>query len=256
MIPSVAIYTEKGGVGKSTSTVGLAAALAEQGKNVLVWDLDPRATTTAWLDVERTDGLHVGAILADADPSGWAVDMAVVVPWSKSIRAIPSHRNVALREADAGEYPEAKLRAALSGYDWPDVIVLDLPNRPGGPLIRAGLAITSTVLYAVTADEDGYDGVRDAVASVARFRSTPWNPTITDGGIVMCRWPVVPSKDARRVLTELRETEGFPKVLDPPIPERVIVREARAGRVWWGTFDAGRVVTDAYAAIAQQIIPD
>lgn len=254
MTPSIAIYTEKGGVGKSTTTVGLAAALDQLGHRVLVWDLDPRATTTAWLDVEPADGMHVGAILAEPDPTGWAADLAVDVPWSTSIKAIPSHRNVALRETDAGEYPEAKLRAALAGFDWPDVILLDMPNRPGGPLIRAGLAIATRVLYAATGDEDGYDGVRDAIASVARFRSTPWNPAVQDTGIVMCRWPVVPSRDARRVLTDLRETAGFPPVLDPAVPERVIVRESRAARTWWGTYEAGRPVADAYAAIATAIL--
>lgn len=52
MQESCAIYAEKGGVGKSTTTVGLAGALAKRGRKGLVWDLDPRATTTTWLDVE------------------------------------------------------------------------------------------------------------------------------------------------------------------------------------------------------------
>lgn len=255
MAPTIAVYTEKGGVGKSTSTVGLAAALAAQGHRVLVWDLDPRATTTAWLDVEPAEeGMHVGAILADPDPTGWAADLAVDVPWSASIKAIPSHRNLALRESGAGEYPEGKLKAAMTGFDWADVVVVDLPNRPGGPLVRAGLAIATTVLYAATGDEDGYEGVRDAVASVARFRQTPWNPGIADGGVVMCKWPVVASRDARRVLEDLRTTEGFPPVLEPVIPERVVVRESRAGRVWWGDFEAGQIVARAYDAIAAQLV--
>jgi chromosome partitioning protein len=261
MRQSCAIYAEKGGVGKSTTTVGLAGALARRGQKVLVWDLDPRATTTTWLDIEpRETGLHVGAIFAAPDPAGWVEDMVVDVPWSVNegtamIKAVPSDRNLALREAESGEYPEGKITAALEGYDWADVILLDLPNRPGGPLVRAGLAAAQRVLYTATGDEDGADGVRDAVPTVQRFRKTPWNPTITDAGIVMCRWPVVASRDARRVLTELSHDTDLPDVLDPPVPDRVIVRESRAARTWWGDYPAGDAVTQAYAIIATQVFP-
>jgi len=256
---SCAIYAEKGGVGKSTTTVGLAGALARQGRKVLIWDLDPRATTTAWLDIEpREAGLHVGAIFAAPDPTGWVEDLVVNVPWAiqegnPMIKAVPSDRNLALREAESGEYPEGKLIAALEGFDWPDVVLLDLPNRPGGLLVRAGLARANRVLYAATGDEDGADGVRDAVLTVARFRRMPWNPTIVDAGIVVCRWPVVASRDARRVLTELTDDTDLPEVLDPPVPDRVIVRESRAARTWWGDYPAGKPVADAYATIAAQI---
>ncbi len=115
MQQSCAIYAEKGGVGKSTTTVGLAGALARRGQKVLVWDLDPRATTTTWLDIEpRETGLHVGAIFAAPDPAGWVEDMVVDVPWSVTegtamIKAVPSDRNLALREAESGEYPEGKI---------------------------------------------------------------------------------------------------------------------------------------------------
>ena len=135
------------------------------------------------------------------------------------------------------------------------MILLDLPNRPGGPLVRAGLAAAQRVLYTATGDEDGADGVRDAVPTVQRFRKTPWNPTITDAGIVMCRWPVVASRDARRVLTELSHDTDLPDVLDPPVPDRVIVRESRAARTWWGDYPAGEAVTQAYAIIATQVFP-
>ena len=255
MRDSCAIYAEKGGVGKSTTTIGLAGALAARGRKVLVWDLDPRATTTTWLDIEpREAGLHVGAIFAAPDPTGWVEDIVVDVPWgNRMIKAVPSDRNLALREAESGEYPEGKLTAALEGYDWPDVILLDLPNRPGGPLVRAGLATAQRVLYSATGDEDGADGVRDAVPTVQRFRKTPWNPSITDAGIIMCRWPVVVSRDARRVLAELNEDPELPDVLDPPIPDRVIVRESRAARTWWGDYPAGALVTSAYDQITTQI---
>ncbi len=59
----LSLFSEKGGVGKTTATVGLARALASRGLNIGVVDLDPRSTATIWLGVEVRRGEHVGAIL-------------------------------------------------------------------------------------------------------------------------------------------------------------------------------------------------
>lgn len=254
-------YAEKGGVGKSTTAIGLSAEAMHRGLRVGLIDLDPRATATTWCDVELAGpGLHVGAIMAESDPTGWAEDIAVDVPWSRDesgaarIKIIPADRNLSRREAETSEYPEAQLRAAIEGWSWqPDLIVIDMPNRPGGPLVRAGLGLAQRVVYVATADEDGADGVRDAVSTVRAFRRTPWNPGIQDAGIVICRWSPVPSRDARRVVAELGDDQDLPPVLQPAIPDRVIVREARAACEWWGTYPAGQVVTDAYRDIYNHV---
>ncbi|MFC6853881.1 ParA family protein [Aquipuribacter hungaricus] len=53
--------------------MSLAMVAAEEGRDVVLVDLDPRAASTKWTGVEPTSkGLHVGAILADEDPAGWA----------------------------------------------------------------------------------------------------------------------------------------------------------------------------------------
>ena len=72
------VYSEAGGVAKTTTAVSLAMSWAEQGRQVVLIDLDPRAAATKWVDVEPTEpGLHIGAVIGNPDPTGWIQDLAV-----------------------------------------------------------------------------------------------------------------------------------------------------------------------------------
>src|SRR3954452_4764852 len=96
-----AVYSETGGATKTTTAVALAVCLALRGRRVLLVDLDPRAAATKWLGVEpKGDGLHVGAILAEPEPIGWAEQLAVPAPWPRvpTLRVLPSGRSVSNRE--------------------------------------------------------------------------------------------------------------------------------------------------------------
>ena len=70
----IAVYSEAGGVSKTTTAVSLAMSAALMGKRVVVIDLDPRAAATKWLNIQPVgEGLDVGAILASAeDTEGFA----------------------------------------------------------------------------------------------------------------------------------------------------------------------------------------
>ena len=72
------VYSETGGATKTTSSVSLAMTAAENGKKVVLFDLDPRAASTKWLGLEPSEEWrHVGAILGNDDPTGWAEDLAI-----------------------------------------------------------------------------------------------------------------------------------------------------------------------------------
>lgn len=254
----LASYSESGGATKTTTAVSLAAISAEQGRRVVLVDLDPRAAATKWLDVEPVGkGLHVGAILAEEDPAGWAAELAVPSSWSPNLRVIPSAREVSLREKEQADHVEVRLRAALDGLDA-DLVVLDCPNRQGGPLILNALTAADSVVYAAKLDEDGLDGVDGAVTTVRRFHATRARiglpPTVHEAGIVVgAVRETVMTRNARRALAELRES--YPQlVLEPFVPDRVIVGEARAARQFYGRYDKGRAVHCAYQALARQVI--
>jgi chromosome partitioning protein len=253
---TVMVYSESGGVSKTTTAVSIAMIAAEQGRRTILVDLDPRAASTKWLDVEPSgDGLHVGAILGDDDPQGWGEDLAVQSAWSKNLRVIPSARNVSNREADRADHAELRLRTALVGVSA-DLVVIDCPNRQGGPLTLSALNAADTVVYASTASSDGVDGVTGARRTVEQFRLSRERigapVTITEAGIVCGSVrETIMSRPAVASIDELRET-GM--LLMPLVPERAIIQEVRITGEWYGNFRKGAPVLDAYTAIVNQVI--
>lgn len=250
------IASEKGGVGKTFATLGLSRELASRGLKVGVIDLDPRATATVWLGVDVPEGEHIGAILGVDDVDGAAADLALPTPWHPAIALVPGSRDLAVLEQTSPEYGELRLRRALAGWDV-DVVLIDAPNRQGGFLIRSALTASTRVVYTTTPDEDGRAGVEWARSNVSRFRTmSPLNPQLAEGGVIVTRWPdTVTTRDARDTLAALEEDLGD-LLLRPFIPERVAVREARKGEVWWGDYRNGRVITESFAGLVDRLWPE
>jgi chromosome partitioning protein len=259
MTQTLAVYSEAGGATKTTTAVSIAVEAARAGLSVTLIDLDPRGATTKWCRIEPVEpGLHVGAILAAEDPTGWAEDMAVASPWAPTLRVIPSSREVSLREKESADHAEMRLKMSLDGISS-DLVVLDSPNRQGGPLILNMLTAADTVVYAGKLDEDGLDGVDGAVTTINKFKRARAQlgvpDTLTVGGIVVGAYEdTVTSRDSKSALTVLDDT--YPgQVLRPLVPRRVMVREARAGGVYYGDYRKGIVVAEAYREIATQLVP-
>lgn len=255
-VQTVMSYSESGGASKTTTAVSLAATAASMGRKVLLIDLDPRAAATKWLGVEPAeDWQHVGAILGDENPEGWANDLALNSSWFPSLKVIPSARSVSNREADRADHAELRLRTSLVGVDA-DLVILDCPNRQGGPLTLAALNAADTVVYAATATVDGVDGVAGARRSVQHFKRSreligaPSN-LVEAGIIVGAVQETVMSRIAANSIDQLRET-GL--LLTPLVPHRTIVQEMRLTQEWYGDYRKGAPVVEAYMELAEKII--
>lgn len=257
---TIAVYSEAGGATKTTTSVSIAVALAESGARVGLGDLDPRGATTKWLGVQpKEKGLHMGAILSDPDPVGWFGDLAVRSQWntkSGELRVVPSDRQLSNREKSSEDHVEVRLLRSLQDVDL-DYVVIDCPNRQGGPLIQNALNAADLVVYAGKLDEDGLDGVDGARMSVQRFRDAKAllgaPDTLREVGIVVgAVRDTVMSRDSRRV-QEIFAAEYGGLLLWPMIPERVVVREARAAGDFYGWYPAGESVYAAYQEIAEKV---
>ena len=249
------VYSEAGGVSKTTTAVSLAMTAAAAGKRVVLIDLDPRAAATKWLDVEPSgEGLHVGAILAAEDSTeGWAEALAVPSGWHDNLRVIPSARSLSNREADRTDHAELRLAASLIDLEA-DLVVIDCPNRQGGPLILSALNAADTVVYAAKPDTDGYDGFIGARESVHKFIAArkmmraPVN--LVEAGVIVSGIENIPSNISKHTLSRFDE-EGT--LLYPIVPQRVIVKEMRETHQWYGLYTKGDPVAAAYAALAEQV---
>lgn len=168
---------------------------------------------------------------------------------------IPSARNVSNREADRADHAELRLKISLIGLSA-DVVVIDCPNRQGGPLTLSALNAADTVVYAATATSDGIDGVDGARRTVAQFRRHRQQlgapDTLTEAGIVVGGVKeTIMSRAAVASLEELRATGLF---LEPLIPDRAIVQEVRISGEWYGQYRKGSRVLEAYTAIAKKVL--
>ncbi len=137
-----------------------------------------------------------------------------------------------------------------------DLVVIDCPNRQGGPLTLAALNAADTVVYAATATNDGVDGVNGARKTVQQFRHSRERigapVTLEEAGIVVgVVRETIMSRPAVASIDELRET-GM--LITPLVPDRAIVQEVRLTGEWYGNYRKGAPVLDAYSAIVDQVI--
>lgn len=141
--PVIAVATPTGGTAKSTTTVTLAALIAEQGRSVLVIDGDSQATATSWLGVELEDGQpSIGDLLHRRA----TLDQVVVDTKVPGVQVIPADRNldgdvIALTAAPGGQN---RLRTVLASVTH-DVVLIDCPGQLNVITINA-LAAASGVL--------------------------------------------------------------------------------------------------------------
>ncbi len=252
----IASYNESGGVGKTTTSVSMGMQSAAAGYRTVLIDLDPRGATTKWLGVDpKEEGLHIGAILANDEVEGWAQELAVPSGWHELLRVIPSHRSVSNREKDTSQGLELRLKESLVGLDA-DVVIIDCPNRQGGPLTLSALYAANKIVYATAATQDGVDGVEGARKSVAEFRRLRERQgavaNLRDVGIVVGNVnETIMSRLAINSIEELRST-GI--MLDPIVPARTIVGESRTLGEWYGRYRKGEPVAAAYKEITRKVL--
>lgn len=256
-IDVVASYNESGGVNKTTTSVSMSMVCASVlNLRTVVVDLDPRGAATDWFNVKPKDeGLHIGAILANDDVEGWAQELAVPSGWHENLRVIPSHRSVSNREKDTAQGLELRLKESLAGIDA-DVVIIDCPNRQGGPLTLSALYAANKIVYATAATQDGVNGVEGARKSVAEFRRLRErqgaSANLTDVGIVVGN--VSETIMTRLAVSSIEQLRDTGLMLEPLIPSRVIVGESRAIGEWYGRYRKGEPVVNAYTEITRKVL--
>lgn len=251
----IIVYSEAGGVSKTTTAVSLATIAAKQGISTLLVDLDPRAAATKWLQVEpKEDWQTISAIIAAKEPEGWADSLALPSTWSENLRVIPSDRDLSNREREHADHSELRLDMSLEGLPE-ELVIVDCPNRQGGMLTQNAFAAADGVVYAATASQDGIDGVEGARESLDRFcrsRARMGAPAnVQELGIVAGAVPEpIMTRVARASINDLEET-GL--LISPVIPRRTIVDQVRMTGEWYGDYEKGQPVADAYTQIFSDI---
>ena len=248
---SCAVMALKGGVGKSTTTLGLAGAAWERGLRTLVVDLDPQANTTAALD-PGSFRYTSSDVLADARP-GVAADAVVQSGWGAGLDLLPSERALEHRAVSVGQDSAQRLRVSLTGVvDTYDVVLVDCPPSLG-ELTRNALAAVQLALVVTEPSFFALPGAEQALGALAIVRAEA-NLALRAAGILVNRARPQTSEHAFR-LAELRAAYGD-LVLATVVPERTSVQQAQGACVPIQTWRSpgAREVADAYEDVLDSLL--
>jgi chromosome partitioning protein len=216
----IAVLNQKGGVGKTTSTINIAAGLAREGKTVLVIDLDPQANATSGLGLERDKILNstyevlVSGALASDSTIPTRIDGLYILPAKTTLAA-------AEQELVAVMSRETVLKNALSTLSF-DYILIDCPPSLGLLSINA-LTAADSVLIPVQTEFYALEGLGLLMQTIQRVQQG-LNPELKLLGVVMTMVDARNSLSAQ-VIAEVKKHFGD-YVFQTFIPRNVRLAEA------------------------------
>jgi chromosome partitioning protein len=244
----VAVANQKGGVGKTTVTLGLAAALAEAGRRVLVIDLDPQASVTKVLGVDPTGCLSMADLLLDG--AGHAIS-EVTQPTSWGVELAPSEIGLARREQQRQLGDEYLLAEALRDADY-DVVLIDCPPSLGVLTIN-GLVAATHVLVVTEPSYVALAGVADLLETVEIIRRR-YNTALQMAGVVVNQ--VDGTTETTTRTGEVETYFGEDLLWRPYVPRRTALREALAKGIpprALGRRRGAEEIADTFQALAGNI---
>ena len=249
----IAVTNQKGGVGKTTTTINLGAALAEEGYNVLGVDLDPQGNASTGLGIEPDDRdfTTYDLLLEDADlddvlrpteVEGLLIAPATVDLSSADIEMMSSERRSYLLY-DALRQPK------IDAFDL-DFIFIDCPPSLSLLTVNAMVAAHS-VLIPLQSEFFALEGLSQLMLSVREVRQSA-NPDLRIEGVILTMYDGR-NNLSQQVETDARETLGD-VVFRTIIPRNVRVSEAPSYSLPVISYDPESKGAQAYRALAQEMV--
>ncbi len=246
----VAIANQKGGVGKTTTAVNLSACLAEQGKRVLLVDVDPQGNSTSGLGIKKEgEEKSIYDVLINEVP----VDEATRDTLIDTLKLVPAHISLAGAEVELvnmlarEQILKRALHATKQTYDY---VFMDCPPSLGLLTLNA-LTAADTLLVPIQCEFYALEGLSLLMNTVKLVRKS-LNPDLDVEGVVLTMF------DSRTNLSMqvVEEVKKFfkNKVYDTIIPRSVRLGEAPSFGLPISRYAPASAGATAYAALASEMI--
>lgn len=246
----ISIANQKGGVGKTTTTINLSACLAEAGKKVLVIDMDPQGNTTSGLGIEKDEAENTiyEVILRTVD-----IKDAIIKDIFDNLDIIPSNVNLAGAEIDLIDVEEREyilkysLAEVKNSYDF---IILDCPPSLSMLTVNA-MTASNTVLVPIQCEYYALEGLTQLMHTINLVKKK-LNPKLELEGVVFTMF------DSRTNLS-LQVVENVKdnlqeKIYKTIIPRNIRLAEAPSHGLPINIYDKRSSGAESYRMLAQEVI--
>ena len=246
----IAIANQKGGVGKTTTSINLAASIAEMGKRVLAIDLDPQGNMTSGLGVDKNEVENtVYELMLDECSINESIQDTVV----KGLRLIPSNVNLAGAEIELlGINDKEYILKTAADYirDDYDFIVIDCPPSLNMLTVNA-MTTADTVLVPIQCEYYALEGLSQLIHTINLVQER-LNPNLQMEGVVFTMYDVR-TKLSNQVVENVKENLNQ-HIYNTMIPRNVRLAEAPSYGMPIIEYDPKSAGAEHYMMLADEVI--